>query len=97
MYTLNVCCASWHLQIVLSIVKHLILAISVVYGEWVNLEIVNVWHLVLSTSLLYRQKYIFFPLSSDEWTYCKSLWIKASAKRPKRKLGERALNPDLGP
>ena len=35
---------SWHLKIVLGIVKHLILAIFVVYGEWVNLVIVSAWH-----------------------------------------------------
>ena len=33
--------------LVLSILKHLILAIFVVYGDWVNLVIVNAWHLVL--------------------------------------------------
>ena len=29
------------------------LAVSVVYGEWVNLVMVSAWHLVLRTSLLY--------------------------------------------
>ena len=33
--------------IALGIVKHLIRAIFVVYGEWVNLTIVSAWHLVL--------------------------------------------------
>ena len=47
MYTLIVCCTSMHLKIVLSIVQRLILAISVVYGERVNLAIVSAWHLVL--------------------------------------------------
>ena len=39
---LIVCCTSLHLKIVLSIVTHLILAIFVVYGEWVNLTIMLV-------------------------------------------------------
>ena len=38
------------LKTVLSMVKHLILAISVVYGKWVNLVIVIAWHLVLCTN-----------------------------------------------
>ena len=46
MYQFIVCCTSWHLQIVLSIV-YLIISICVVYGEWVDLAIVSVWHLVL--------------------------------------------------
>ena len=80
---LIVCCTSLHLKIVLSIVLHLILAIFVVYGEWVNLAIVSAWHLVLWIFLLYQQQYIF-SLSSDKLrTYCKLLWIKASAKCPK--------------
>ena len=33
-------------KVLSSIVQHLILAISVVYREWVNLEIVSAWHLV---------------------------------------------------
>ena len=41
-----------------------------------NNNFVSAWHLVLWTSFLYRQGYIF-SLSSDN---CKSLWIKASAK-----------------
>ena len=36
--------------------------------------------LVLLT--LYPQKYIVVSPSSDKWTYCKSLWINALAKRP---------------
>ena len=36
-------------------------------------------------SLLYRQRYIVISLSSDKCTYCKSLWIKASAERPECK------------
>ena len=39
--------SSWHLKIVLNIVQHLIITISVVYGEWVNLVIVSAWNLVL--------------------------------------------------
>ena len=39
--TLIVCCTSWHLKIVLSIVWRLILAILIVYGELVNLTIVG--------------------------------------------------------
>ena len=48
----------------------------------VNLAIVTAWHLVLGTSLLDRQRYIV-SLSYDKCTYCKSLFIKASAKCPK--------------
>ena len=47
--------------------------------EWVNLAIVGALHLVLWTSLLYRQRYIV-SLSYDKCTYCKSLWIKGSAE-----------------
>ena len=57
----------------------------VLYREWVNLAIVSGWHLVLWTTLLNRQGYIVASLSSDKCTYCKSLWIKASAKRPECK------------
>ena len=57
----------------LSNMQHLILAIAVVFGEWVNLVIVGAWH--------YCTDYIVVSLSSDKCTYCKSLWIKASAKR----------------
>ena len=46
----------------LSIVSHLILAIFVVHRDWVNLVIVSVWHLVLRTSSLYRQRYIVVAL-----------------------------------
>ena len=59
--------------------------ICVVYGEWVNLVMVSAWHLVLWTSSLYPQRYIVVSLSSDKWTYCESLWIKASDKRPECK------------
>ena len=70
-------------KIVLRIVLHLILAIFVLHREWVNLAIVSAWHLVLWISLLKRQRYIIVSLSSDKCTCnCKSLWIKASAKRP---------------
>ena len=40
------------------IVWRLILAIFVVYREWVNLTNIGAWCLVLWTSLLYRQRYI---------------------------------------
>ena len=40
----------------LSIVQRLTLAVSVVYGQWVNLVMVSAWHLVLCTSLLYPQR-----------------------------------------
>ena len=53
----------------------------VVNGEWLNLAIVSALHLFLSTSLLYRI-HIVVSLSSDKCTYCKSLWIKTSAKCP---------------
>ena len=43
-YTLIVCCTSWHLKIVLSIVWRLIQAILVVYGELVSLAIVITWY-----------------------------------------------------
>ena len=46
----------------LLVVLHLILAIFVVYGEWVNLANVRALHLVLWASLLYRQRYILFHL-----------------------------------
>ena len=58
----------------------LILAISVVYGERVNLAIVSAWHLVLWTSLLYWQRYIVVSLPIDKCAYCKSLWIKGECK-----------------
>ena len=32
---------------------------------------------------LARRRYVVVSLSYDECTYCKSLWIKASAKCPK--------------
>ena len=51
MYAFIICCTSLHLKIALSIVEHLILAlilaIFVVYGEWVNLVIVTACHLGL--------------------------------------------------
>jgi hypothetical protein len=46
MYALIVCCTSLQLKMVLSIVQNLILAIFVVYREWVNLVIVSAWHFV---------------------------------------------------
>ena len=46
-YVVHVCCTSWHLKIVLSVVLHLIPAIFVAYGEWVNLVSVSAWDLVL--------------------------------------------------
>ena len=56
-----------------------ILVVFVVYGEWVNLEI------VLGTCFYEhpycnRQRYIVVSPSSDKRTHCKSLWIKVSAK-----------------
>ena len=60
---------------------HLILAIFVLYREWVKLVIVS--------ACFYEHSYcsdILLSLSSDKCTYCKSLWIKASAKCPKCKL-----------
>ena len=60
-----------HLKIVPSIVKRLILAIFVAYGEWVYQTIVSALHLFLWTSLLYRQRYIFVSLPSDKCNYCK--------------------------
>ena len=46
-YALIVRCTSWHLKIAPCVVSHLILAVTVVYGEWVNLVMVSTWHLVL--------------------------------------------------
>ena len=43
----RVCCTSWHLKTLLSSGQRLILAVSVVYGERVNLVMVSAWHLVL--------------------------------------------------
>ena len=80
MYALIVCCTSLHLKIVLSIVKHLILAVFAAYREWVNLVIVSAWH----WSLLYRH-HCNAPLSSDKCTYCQWLRMKVSAKCPKYK------------
>ena len=64
----------------------LILAISVVYGEWVSLVIVSAWLLGLRTSLLYRQRYLVVSLPSNKSTYRKSLWIRASAKSKLKEL-----------
>ena len=89
-FVVHVCCTSWHLKIVLSIVLHLILAIFVAYGEWVNLVSVSAWHLVLWTSLMYRQRYVVSH-SYDKCTYCKSRWIKASAKGPECKCAHHSL------
>ena len=51
-------------KIVLSIVQRLILAISVVHREWVNLAMVTSLHTSMDVSL-----------PSDKWTYCRSLWV----------------------
>ena len=50
------------------------------YRECVNLTIVSACHLFPWTSILYGQRNIVSP--SDKCTYCKVLWIKASAKFP---------------
>ena len=69
----------------------IILAVLVAYGEWVNLAIVSALPLVLWTSLLYWQQYSVSP-SSDKCTYCRSLWIKPSAKWPKCKCYYRSVS-----
>ena len=38
-------------------------------------------------SSLYPQRYIVVSLSSDKFTYCKSVWRKASAKQAECKGG----------
>jgi len=48
----------------------------------INLAIMNAWKLLYSY-LYVPQRYI--AVSFNKCTYCKSLWIKASAKRPKCK------------
>ena len=53
--------------------------IFVVYGEWVYLVIVSAWHLVLWTSLVYRQQFIIYFLTSV------LILEKAVANRPKSK------------
>ena len=63
-------------KMVLNIVEHFILAIFVVYREWVTLLIVCAWHLSYE---LCRTKsdilLLLFPL-----TNCESLWIKLDRK-----------------
>jgi hypothetical protein len=73
--SLIVCYTFWQLRIVHGIIQHLILAIFVVYKEWVSLTIVSAWLLVLWTSLLFWQQYII-SLSSDQCAYCKLLWLQ---------------------
>ena len=83
---LNLCsyCMSY-LVIVLSCVASYHSYLQYVeYGKWVNLAIVAALHLVLWTSLLYRQLHIV-SLSYDKCTYCEGLWIKVSARCPKCK------------
>ena len=55
------------------------------FYQQIDPAIVRAFLLVLWTSLLYRKRYIVVSFSSDKWTYCKSLWIKAFAKCPKCK------------
>ena len=43
MYAVIVCLTSFHLKIVLSFTYHLVRAIFVIYGQWVNLAIVSAW------------------------------------------------------
>ena len=67
-----------------------ILVIFVVYGEWVNPAIVSAVYLVLCTSLLYRQQYIF-SLSFDKCTF----WIKVSPKCKCQSKSEHQLERHL--
>ena len=49
----------------LSTPTSLILAVSVVRWEWVNPAVVSAWYWVLSTSVLYRHRYIFVHLLTN--------------------------------
>ena len=53
MPTLIACCTFWHVKIVLGIVLHLILAISVVIGEWVNLTFVSAQPYFIECNILF--------------------------------------------
>ena len=68
MYAHILCCTSLHLKISLSSVLDLILAIFVLYREWVNLVIVSALHLVQWTSFTLLTAIYCFP-SSDQQTY----------------------------
>ena len=76
-------CTSWHLKIVLRIVWHLILAVFVEHRERVNLVIDS------AGTRLYKHPFctdgdilLFLFLLKNVLNVSKSLWIKASAKRP---------------
>ena len=66
MYALIVCCTSSHLTIALSIVQHLILAIFVANGEWVNLT-----STLMLAPCFYEHPYC---THSDIYIYCFSFF-----------------------
>ena len=89
-------CTSWHLMyalivhtsstlqlfMVLNCVTSAVAASIAVHGEWVSLAIVV---LALGLNILTVPTAIYCCTSYDKCTYCKSLWIKASATCPKCK------------
>ena len=71
-----------YLFIVLNCVASAVAAIIAGHGEWVSLAIV----LALGSMKIFTVlTAIYCCTSYDKCTYCKSLWIKASAKCPKCK------------
>ena len=75
-------CTSWHLKIVLSIVWHLILAVFVEHGERVNLVIDSAGTRFSEHPFCTDGEILLFLFLLKNVLVSKSLWIKASAKRP---------------